>query len=168
MAFFVLSHGDDVPTQTPALPTYGVLDFGTPGGAAAATEDIEEFGRTIAGQGLTASGATHATVVGEEGKLRDLGTLGGASSVAYGTSYGVVVGESQTASGQTHAFTASVWGPSNGTMTDLGTLGGTWSAAYSVHQGSIVGASTLAGSNRLQAFMTADRRDDGGAGQRGR
>jgi probable HAF family extracellular repeat protein len=152
VAFFVLSHGDDVPTQTPALPTYGVLDFGTLGGAAAASEDIQEFGQFIAGQVLTASGATHATVV-QDGKLRDLGTLGGPSSIAYGVSGGTVVGQAQTASLETHAFVAGLWGGSSGAMVDLGTLGGTWSAAYSTNFGSTVGASTLAGSNRLQAFM---------------
>jgi probable HAF family extracellular repeat protein len=152
VVFFVLSHGDDVPTQTPALPTYGVLDFGTLGGAAAASEDIEEFGRHIVGQAQTASGAIHATAV-IDGVLTDLGTLGGAASVAYGASAGFAVGQAQTATGETHAFSADLWGPETGTMTDLGTLGGTWSAAYSTSSGSVVGASTLAGSSRLQAFM---------------
>jgi len=152
VALFVMSPGDGVPGQSQPLPIHGVLEFGTLGGAAAVSEDIQEFGQFIAGRAQTASGATHATVV-RDGKLRDLGTLGGPSSIAYGVSGGTVVGQAQTAALETHAFSADVWGPGTGTMTDLGTLGGTWSAAYSTHFGSTVGASTLAGSNRLQAFM---------------
>jgi probable HAF family extracellular repeat protein len=155
VAALIAAQGVDVPSQTPALPPHAVMEFGTLGGATAASQDIQEFGQTIAGQSQTAGGATHATVV-QEGVLRDLGTLGGPSSIAYAVNSWTIVGQAQTASGQTHAFRAGVGGSEPGPMIDLGTLGGTWSAAYGTHYGSVVGASTRAGSSRLHAFMIVD------------
>jgi len=69
--------------------------------------------------------------------LRDLGTLGGANSRAYGlNAQGWVVGEAETAAGELHAF---LWTPTNG-MGDLGTLGGEISRAYDVNErGQVVG-----------------------------
>jgi probable HAF family extracellular repeat protein len=66
----------------------------------------------------------------------DLGTFGGLSSEASGiNSDGVIVGQSQTSSGEFHAF---YW--QNGTMIDMGTLGGRNSAASAVNNaGQIVG-----------------------------
>jgi probable HAF family extracellular repeat protein len=72
------------------------------------------------------------------GNLQDLGTVGGASSAAYGLSAnGSVVGVSQTSAEDSHAFLYS------GTkMSDLGTLGGPSSAAYGVNSaGTVVGVS---------------------------
>ena len=58
--------------------------------------------------------------VWQDGKMTDLGTLGGRSSRPRAINErGQVVGESVTASGETHPF---LW--QNGKMTDLGTLGG--------------------------------------------
>ena len=72
--------------------------------------------------------------------VRDLGTLGGSYSYAFGISPdGDVVGASATA-GQDHAF---LW--RNGTMTDLGTLAGSdgSSAARGVNRrGEVVGQSS--------------------------
>ena len=54
------------------------------------------------------------------GAMVDLGTLGGASSVATSVNAaGQVVGHSQTAAGATHAFR---WDPDSRAMRDLGTL----------------------------------------------
>lgn len=66
--------------------------------------------------------------VWQNGKITDLGTLGGTKSIATGiNNLGQIVGYSSINSGQNHAF---LW--QNGKMTDLGTLGGEWSEAYSI------------------------------------
>lgn len=69
--------------------------------------------------------------------IRDLGTLGGASSRAYAINeQGWVVGEAETRSGRLHAF---LWTPERG-MRDLGTLGGQTSRAYGINdRGEVVG-----------------------------
>ena len=82
--------------------------------------------QVIVGRAQTAGGAYHAFVEGLFGR-RDLGTLGGGDSTAFGASTTLVVGQAQTAGGQYHAF---AFDPRTSVMTDLGTLGGTWSAAY--------------------------------------
>ena len=72
--------------------------------------------------------------------VTDLGVLsGGTESVALGiNNKGQVVGYSDTANGNNHAFLYS-----GGVLTDLGVLsGGVWSQAYSINDnGVIVGAS---------------------------
>jgi len=83
--------------------------------------------------------------------ITDLGTLpGGTFSIAYGiNNHGQVVGYSDTASGEGHAF---LW--QKGEMTDLGTLpGGTFSIAYGINDGGqAVGASDAA-SSEVHAVM---------------
>lgn len=71
----------------------------------------------------------------------DLGTLGGARSAALGIGAdGRVVGWSETANGETHAF---LWTPERG-MIDLGTLGGTFSQASGIDAlGRVVGWAAL-------------------------
>jgi probable HAF family extracellular repeat protein len=93
----------------------------------------------------------------ENGIMTDLGTLGGASSVATGINpSGEVVGYSDVGTdGTTHAF---LW--RNGVMTDLGALGGgygdalsTYSAAYGISaKGQVVGIS-LAPGGQSHAFL---------------
>jgi probable HAF family extracellular repeat protein len=74
--------------------------------------------------------------------VRDLGTLGGSYSYAFGIDRdGAVVGVSATSDGQEHAF---LW--RNGTLTDLGVaVGGGSSSARAINRsGDVVGASTSA------------------------
>ena len=91
--------------------------LGTLGGNVTEAVAINNRGRVI-GNGLTASGLTHA-FSWSGGKMTDLGTLGGdtASAVAV-NERGQVAGWSQTATGAQHAF---LW--QNGAMRDLGTIG---------------------------------------------
>jgi probable HAF family extracellular repeat protein len=102
--------------------------------------------RFVAGEFETASGDRHAFVYRQpvgglvppnSGSIRDLGTLGGSSSKANGVNiYGQVVGVSETASGEQHAF---LWTESGG-IVDLGTLGGGMSIATGINdQGQVVG-----------------------------
>lgn len=81
---------------------------------------------------------------------RDLGTLGGPSSVALALDdAGQVAGYSDTASGERHAF---VWTPAAG-MVDLGTLGGTMSVPQAENaSGQVVGWSYTAGDAEPHAF----------------
>lgn len=153
VAVFVMSSGGNVPAQSTPLPTYSVLGFGTLGGATTTFHGIHDFGTDIVGESKNAAGTSRAAIV-RLGVLRDLGTLGGASSAAFASYYGLVVGQAQTASGQTHAFRFDSWTASGpGPLVDLGTLGGTFSAAYGTDYSSIVGTSTRVGSSRLHAFL---------------
>lgn len=72
----------------------------------------------------------------QDGRLTDLGTLGGASAIPFAINEaGQVVGQSQSAKGEWHAF---VW--AKGKMTALPTLGGKFSAALAINEaGQIVG-----------------------------
>jgi len=82
-----------------------------------------------------------------DGSWTNLGTLGGTESLAFGVEdSGRVAGDSQTSSGETHAF---LWTPGgtdgvvgNPQMKDLGTLGGATSEAAGVNKsGQVTGSS---------------------------
>ena len=79
----------------------------------------------------------------------DLGTLGGASSSAYGINdSGQVVGQADTRGGQHHAFLYN-----DGKMIDLGTLGGANSSAHDINDsGQIVGSADTS-SGQSHAFL---------------
>ena len=94
----------------------------------------------IVGSSTTASGDAHA-FLWQQGRMTDLGTLGGNMSIAYAVNNrGQVAGKSVTASGLRRAF---LW--EEGQMRDLGVLGPSASSiieAFGVNeQGQIVGVS---------------------------
>jgi probable HAF family extracellular repeat protein len=106
--------------------TSGML--GDLGGGYGQAWAVNELGDVV-GAADTATWETHAFVwvdanddgMPDPGETRDLGTLGGTSSFAYGINdSGQVVGEAQTAGGDTHAF---LW--QDDVMWDLGTVSGT-------------------------------------------
>lgn len=82
--------------------------------------------------------------------VRDLGTLGGATSRATALDARTVVGDSGTASGDTHAF---AYDRGTGRLTDLGGLGGTYSTAVAVHGRYVVGDSTTADDAAAHGFV---------------
>ncbi|MBN1918784.1 MAG: DUF3466 family protein, partial [Verrucomicrobia bacterium] len=96
---------------------------------------IDETGRVV-GYGVNPEGAQHA-FLWVDGTLTDLGTLGGALSIAKRVNdSGSVVGTSRIASGLHRAF---LW--QDGTMQDLGTFGGSQGDAFDINaHGQIVGA----------------------------
>jgi probable HAF family extracellular repeat protein len=127
----------------------------------------------VTGSSNTASGVIHA-FIWEAGTMRDLGTLGGAASVAGPSGQsdlvpasqslsadwvsglvpghrmindaGQIAGTSLTAAGETHAL---LW--EAGTMRDLGTTSGTFSEAVAINaSGRVAGNS---GANRNAAFV---------------
>ncbi len=98
----------------------------------------------------------------ENGKMTDLGTLGGTCGFpSWINSRGLVIGVSDLAGDQAqHAF---LWTKARG-MQDLGTLGGSNSAASLTNDfGEVVGGSYLAGDIQLDAFLWNGKMLDLGA-----
>ena len=97
-------------------------------------------------------------VVWENGKIHDLGTLGGNDAVAYlvnepgevaGVSYTNTIPNITTGVPTQHAF---LW--QRGRMLDIGSLGGTVSAVAALNnQGQVAGYSTLAGDQIFHSFL---------------
>jgi probable HAF family extracellular repeat protein len=104
-----------------------MLDLGTLGGRRRDAADVNDKGHTVGWSQLPVDPrfdpetepVTHA-FLWRNGKMIDLGTLGGTNSRGHAINdSGYVVGESETATGDTHAF---LW--KNGVVTDLGGAAG--------------------------------------------
>lgn len=129
-------------------------------GVAAPGEGIEATAINNAGEVVLNEGAR--SVVWSQGRITDLGTLGGDTTQGSAiNSAGDVVGASTLSSGDTHAF---VW--RTGVMTDLKTLGGCCSWARGINNvGQIVGASvTASGETHAVLWQNGEARDLGTLG----
>jgi probable HAF family extracellular repeat protein len=79
--------------------------------------------------GFSGTMVTHRAFSYSGGVMTDLGTLGGANSVAYSiNNLGVVVGRSDISGGYWHGFSYA-----GGQMTDLGVLSSGYSDAYGIN-----------------------------------
>lgn len=90
------------------------------------------------------------------GEMHDLGSLGGPLSGANDISgNGKIVGFSDTANGERHAFVSS----RGGAMRDLGTLGGTFSEATAINRsGTVIVGDSTTPSGELHGFVYANGR----------
>ena len=138
-------------------PAGGIVDLGTLGGwnseavAVSSNDHVVGWSETTltVGTPIPAGGPVHAFVWTSADGMIDLGTLGGANSVAVAVNgVGQVVGWSDTtfeSDPPVHAFS---WTQTGG-MVDLGTLGGSDSEARDVNTlGQVVGVSRLPNGDR--------------------
>lgn len=135
-------------TAAHAQAPYVALDLGTLGGTSVDSSDaqgINNRGDIVGSSSI--NGQSHAFLWTASGGMRDLGTLGGANSLATAINdSGTVVGWAQNAAGVTRAF---LW-TERGGMVDLGTLGGAASEAWGINNsGQVAGVAQIAtGQNR--------------------
>ena len=148
-------------------PGRAPVDIGDLGGGWASPVQITDDG-TVVGYSDSTEGARMFRW--RDGRMTDLGTLGGANTyppyppaqLDLVNDRGHVTGSSEIAAGVEHAF---LW--RNGRMRDLGTLGGAESHGFGINEdGDVVGVSNTAAGEQ-HAFLWRDGRMydlDGGAG----
>lgn len=149
-----------------------IRDLGTLGGPESEARDVNDRGQVVgvAQYDSTRSGnfvkRFRRAFLWEDGRMRDLGTLGGDGSEAHAINdRGMVVGRSQVDPGRRHStsYHAFLW--HEGRMRDLGTLGGTESEAFDVNdRGQVVGVSqydSLSYGNFVRRFHRAFLWEDG-------
>ena len=154
-----------LPTQTRAFRwnNGAMQDVGTlPGGTDAIALMVNEGGQ-IVGQSYTGDSVPPPTPAcsdfpltlhgffWDNGKMVDLGTLGGSCTFTYAlNNRGQIVGQSTLPEDQTsHPY---IWDRKK--MTDLGTLGGTYGVASWINDsGAVVGSATPQGDQALIAFL---------------
>ena len=150
----------------------GIVDLGTlPGGTESLSVYVTDAGQVI---GFSDNGVPDAnsffffptgtqihTFVWENGVMRDVGTLGGASAVpgvnCSGQQRNVLVGTSflnNSPNADTGVPTVEPFLWKDGVMTDLGSLGGTIGFPQcSNYRGQVIGSSNLSGDVNFHAFL---------------
>jgi probable HAF family extracellular repeat protein len=154
-------------TQTRAViwQNGAVSDVGTLGGTDAVALFVNDGGQ-IVGESYAVNSVSNPVphcedspltlhaFIWENGKMMDLGTLGGSCAFAYDlNNYGQVVGQANLGGDdQSHPF---IW--QRGKMKDLGALGGSYGyAAWLNDFGEVVGGATNEGDQALLAFKWND------------
>jgi probable HAF family extracellular repeat protein len=144
LSALVICTGIRAQAAEPPPPAYVITDLGTLGGTYSAATAINARGQVVGSASASGDAPRHAFVWtptvphGTTGTMRDIGTLGGPMSEAWGiNAAGLVTGTSQAAGSD--AFRSFLY---DGTLKDLGTLGGPISTASDINdRGQVAGRS---------------------------